>query len=48
LRGSDLLTGAKKSPNGTVSELEAGKKSSFLGRYLPNFGLETRGKPSVV
>jgi pilus assembly protein CpaE len=46
LRGTDQLIGGKTLANGASSK-EAGKKSSFLGRYLPSFGLE-REKPSTV
>lgn len=45
LRGSGQLTSGKGA-NGTGKD--ASKKASFLGRYLPSFGLEVKGKPSVV
>jgi pilus assembly protein CpaE len=48
LRGTDQLIGDKAAANGTVSGKEESKKASFFGRYLPSFGLETRGKPSVI
>lgn len=48
LRGTDQLIGEKTAVNGTIAGKEQGKKSSFLGRYLPSFGLETKGKPSAV
>ncbi|WP_455388163.1 AAA family ATPase [Petrachloros mirabilis] len=47
LRGSDQLIVGKAGANGKLSEKEAGKKTSFLGRYLPTLGLELKGKPSV-
>jgi hypothetical protein len=48
LRGSDQLISGKARVNGTASTQEAGKKTSFFGRYLPSLGLELKGKPSVV
>ena len=48
LRGTDQLIGEKPAVNGTISGKEQNKKASFLGRYLPSFRLETKGKPSVV
>ena len=48
LKGTDQLIGDKTAVNGTLSGKEESKKTSFFGRYLPSFGLETRGKPSVV
>jgi pilus assembly protein CpaE len=45
LRGAGQLTSGKGA-NGTGKD--ASKKASFLGRYLPSFGLEVKGKPSVV
>ena len=48
LRGTEQLIGEKTAVNGTISEKEPSKKTSFFGRYLSNRGLETRGKPSVV
>jgi hypothetical protein len=48
LRGTDQLIGEKSAINGTISGKEQSKKASFLGRYLPSFRLETKGKPSVV
>ena len=48
LRGTDQLIGEKTAVNGTIPGKEQSKKASFLGRYLPSFGLETKGKPSVV
>lgn len=48
LRGTDQLIGEKPAVNGTIPGKEQNKKASFLGRYLPSFRLETKGKPSVV
>ena len=48
LRETDQLIGEKTAVNGTISVKEQSKKASFLGRYLPSFGLETKGKPSAV
>ena len=48
LRGTDQLIGDKTAVKGTASGKEESKKTSFFGRYLPSFGLETKGKPSVV
>lgn len=48
LRGTDQLIGEKGIVNGTSSGKEQSKPASFFGRYLPSFGLETKGKPSVV
>jgi len=48
LRGSDQLISGKARVKGTASTQEAGKKTSFFGRYLPSLGLEFKGKPSVV
>ena len=45
-RGIDQLLAEKATVNGKPKE--AGKKSSLLGRYLPSFGLEAKGKPSIV
>jgi hypothetical protein len=45
-RGIDQLLAEKSTVNGKPKE--ADKKSSFLGRYLPSFGLEAKGKPSIV
>jgi pilus assembly protein CpaE len=48
LRGFDQLIAEKTAVNGTVSEKETSKQASFFRRYLPSFGLEAGGKPSVV
>jgi pilus assembly protein CpaE len=48
LRGGDELIGDKTSANGMGSEKGTKKKASFIGRFLPSFGLETRGKAPVV
>jgi pilus assembly protein CpaE len=48
LKGTDQLIGDNAAVNGAAAGKESGKKTSFLGRYLPSFGLETGGKPSVV
>jgi pilus assembly protein CpaE len=48
LRGTDQLIGDKAAVNGTAAGKELSKTASFFGRYLPSFGLETRGKPSVI
>ncbi|MBI3807109.1 MAG: P-loop NTPase [Nitrospirae bacterium] len=48
LRGTDQLIGEKAAVNGTPSGKERSKSASFFGRYLPSFGPETKGKPSVV
>jgi pilus assembly protein CpaE len=48
LRGTDQLIGEKIAVNGTPSGKGQSKSASFFGRYLPSFGLETKGKPSVV
>jgi len=48
LRGTNQLIGEKAAVNGTPSGKERRKSASFFGRYLPSFGLETKGKPSVV
>jgi pilus assembly protein CpaE len=48
LRGTDQLIGEKGAVNGASSGKEQSKSASFFGRYLPSFGLETKGKPSVV
>ncbi|MGH7221327.1 MAG: AAA family ATPase [Nitrospiraceae bacterium] len=48
LRGADQLIGGKAAVNGTASGKEESKKVSFFGRYLPSFGLEARGKSSIV
>jgi pilus assembly protein CpaE len=48
LRGTDQLIGDKAAANGTAAGKEPSKTASFLGRYLPSFGLEMKGKPSVV
>jgi pilus assembly protein CpaE len=48
LRGTDQLIGDKTVVKGKVEEQEVSKKTSFLGRYLPSFGLEAREKPSIV
>jgi len=48
LKGTDQLI-ADASANSTAGvEKVSSKKTSFIGRYLPSFGLETRSKPSVV
>jgi pilus assembly protein CpaE len=46
-RTEDLLAD-KSGVNGSGAAKEEKKKLGFLGRYLPTFGLETRGKPSIV
>ena len=48
LRGTEQLIGEKTAVNGIISGKEQSKKASFLGRYLPSFRPETKGKPSVV
>lgn len=48
LKEVDRLIADKTSLTEAIAGKEPGKKTSFLGRYLPSFGLETRGKPSVV
>jgi pilus assembly protein CpaE len=48
LRRTEQLIGEKTTVNGTISGKEQIKKTSFLGRYLPNFRPETKGNPSVV
>jgi pilus assembly protein CpaE len=48
LQGTDQLIGEKTAVNGIIPGKEQSKKASFLGRYLPSFRLETKGKPSVV
>jgi pilus assembly protein CpaE len=48
LRGTDQLIGDKAAANGAAAGKEPSKTASFLGRYLPSFGLEVKGKPSVV
>jgi len=48
LRGTDQLIGGKTAVNGTISGKEQSKKASFLGRYIPSFRPDTKGKPSVV
>jgi pilus assembly protein CpaE len=48
LRGTDQLIGEKGAVNGMAAGKEPSKTAGFFGRYLPSFGVETRGKPSVV
>lgn len=48
LRGTDQLISDKTAVMRTADEKEPKKASSFFGRYLPSFGLETKGKPSIV
>jgi hypothetical protein len=48
LRRTDQLIGEKTAVNGTISGKVQSNKASFLGRYLPSFRPETKGKPSVV
>lgn len=48
LRESDRLIGSKTAMSEVGSEKDAAKKPSFLGRYLPGFGLEVKGKTSVA
>src|SRR5262249_41234076 len=48
LKGTDQLIRDVAAMNGTAPGKEQSKKTSFLGRYLPSFGLETGSKPSVV
>jgi pilus assembly protein CpaE len=46
LRGAEQLVRGKSHASGAGND--ASKKASFFGRYLPNFSLELKGKPSVV
>ena len=46
LRASGRLIGEQASKNATPKD--AGKKTSFFGRYLPSLPLELRRKPSAV
>ena len=48
LRGTDQLLGDQAAVNSAAAGKEPNKTASFFGRYLPSFGLETRGKPSIV
>jgi pilus assembly protein CpaE len=48
LKGADLLIGEKTGVNGTAVGKEPRKTASFFRRYIPSFGVETKGKPSVV
>lgn len=48
LRGTNQLIRDKADISKTASAPEESKKTSFFGRYLPSFGLEIKGKPSVV
>jgi pilus assembly protein CpaE len=48
LKGTNQLIGDMSAINGAGAGNESSKKASFLGRYLPSFGLETGGKPSIV
>ena len=48
LKEVDRLIVDKAAVNEAIAGKEPGKKTSFLGRYLPGFGLETREKPSLV
>lgn len=47
-RGSEQLIVGKTGATGASSKPETASKASFLGRYLPSFGLELKGKPSIV
>ena len=47
-RRTEALLADKTGVNGTGAGKELNKKVWFLGRYLSGFGLETRGKPSIV
>lgn len=48
LRGTDQLISDKAAAKGAAVVKEPSKTASFLGRYLPSFGSEMKGKPSVV
>jgi pilus assembly protein CpaE len=48
LKGTDELLGDAVETKGTSTGKERSRKTSFLRRYLPSFGLETGRKPSVV
>jgi pilus assembly protein CpaE len=48
LRRTEQLISEKTAANGTIYGKEQSKKTSFLGRYLPSFRLETKEKSSVV
>jgi hypothetical protein len=48
LRGADQLIGGKATVNGMAAGKDPSKKASFFGLSLPSFGLETKGKSSVV
>jgi pilus assembly protein CpaE len=48
-KGISQFIGDLAAINDTGARTESSKKkTSFIGRYLPSFGLETRRKPSVV
>jgi pilus assembly protein CpaE len=47
LKGIDQLIADSSVKSATAQQKESSKKTSFLGRYLPSFGLETRSKPSA-
>jgi pilus assembly protein CpaE len=48
-KGISQFIGDMAAINETGARTESSKKkTSFIGRYLPSFGLETRRKPSVV
>lgn len=48
LQEAERLIGDKTAIDETSSEKEVSKKASFFGRYLPSFGIETKGKAPVV
>lgn len=48
LKGADQLIGEKAGVNGTAVGKEPHTAAAFFRRYIPRFGLETKGKPSVV
>jgi pilus assembly protein CpaE len=48
LKEVDRLIADKTSLNQAIGGTAPAKKTSFLGRYLPGLGLETRRKPSIV
>lgn len=45
---SNRLISGTTNATGAVAETKEAKKGSFLGRYLPSFGMEPKRKPSVV
>jgi pilus assembly protein CpaE len=47
-RRSEVLLADKAGVNGTGVGKEQNKKVWLLGRYLPSFGSEMKGKPSIV